>query len=288
MDPVIRSARPDDVPGIVSWTADTFEWGDYVAEALPGWLDDPSGSVVVADVHGTVVALGRVAMVSATEAWAQGARVHPDHRRRGLGTAISEGLWEWARDHGARVVRLTVEDDNGPARAQVTSMGFRRTGDWRFGTRAMGDRSPVPEGNGGQRVPAAERLQPAHSSEAEPAFLSWLGGELSHAAGGLIHRGWVWRLMTPDDLAAAARHRDLWEGRPGWVIATEDERSMRVDWVETSNEDAKAMMRALIDRGVEAGARTIDIMVPAVPWLERAARRASFDLRGLGVYALPL
>jgi GNAT superfamily N-acetyltransferase len=289
MDPVIREARLDDVPGIASWTTDTFEWGDYVARALPDWITDPAGVILVSERDGDVVAMGRIAMVSATEAWAQGTRVHPDHRRRGIGTMLSDRLWQWAKERGALVVRLAVEDDNDAALAQVSSMGFRRVADWRFASRLLGEGSPVPEGNGGQRVPSAERLQPAHSAEAEPAFLSWSGGELAGAARGLFPIGWVWRLMTVDHVALAARNHALWEGRPGWAILEgAEEGGIRVHWLETAESDARAMVRALVDHGAEAGATEIEIMAPAVPWLEEALTTNAFTLKALGVYALGL
>jgi ribosomal protein S18 acetylase RimI-like enzyme len=288
MDPIIREATAQDIPGIAAWTDDTFEWGDYVAAALPGWIEDPSGAVLVAELEGAVVAMGRVAMVSATEAWAQGARVHPEHRRRGLGTLLSNHLWKWASDRGAMVVRLTVEDDNEPALAQVLSMGFRLISSWNFASRALGQRSPVPEGNGGRRVPSPERLQPAHSAEAEPAYFSWSSGELARAARGLFPIGWVWRLMTVDHVILAARNHALWEGRPGWAILEEEDGGTRVHWLETAESDARAMVRALVDHGVEARATEIEIMVPAVEWLQEALNASAFDLKGLGIYALTL
>src|SRR3989304_3123140 len=119
-----RPARHDDVDQIASWTQDTFDWGDYVAERLPEWLDNPA-------VRGMVA------------------------------------------EEGARGGR------------QATSMGFRKVCDWRRGERVIGEGSPVPEGNGGRRVPPPERLDAAHSAEAEPAFLSWSTGELARAAHGL-------------------------------------------------------------------------------------------------------
>ena len=44
----VRLARPEDVPSIIPWTTDTFEWGDYVADALPHWLASDNGAVMVA------------------------------------------------------------------------------------------------------------------------------------------------------------------------------------------------------------------------------------------------
>lgn len=289
MEPVIREAVTADIPGIASWTSETFSWGDYVAEALPRWLADPTGTVLVAEVDGTVVAMARVAMVSPTEGWAQGARVHPDHRRTGLGTALTGRLAAWARERGALVLRLAVEHDNDAARAQVESIGFRRVSDWWYATRRLGEGSPVPQGNGGRRVTAAERLQEAHSAEAEPAFLSWSAGELALAARGLFPINWIWRTLTLDHLDVAARSHALWEGRPGWaMIETGRDGDLSVHWVETAEADARAMVRALVDVGVERGAGGIDLLVPDVDWLRQALEASAFSLRGSRVYALAL
>ena len=288
MTPTIRAGRPSDIAAIASWTTDTFDWGDYVGDALPEWMADPAGIVLVAEVEGDVVATGRVVMASATEAWAQGARVHPDHRRSGIGSLLSQALWDWAREHGAKVVRLAVEADNSPALAHVENMGFRRVSDWWFAARQLGARSPVPEGNGGRRVPTQERLQEAHSAEAEPAFLSWTVGELAQAARGLFSIGWVWRLMTVEHLEVAARNHSLIEGRPGWAITEPSDETVRVHWIETSQDDARAMVRALVDHGVEHRQTSIEIMAPKVEWLGEALSANSFDRSEVRVYALSL
>lgn len=289
MDPVIREARQSDIPGIASWTADTFAWGDYVADALPKWLADPSGTVLVAEVDGLVAAMARVSMVSSSEAWAQGARVHPDHRRTGLGSALTGRLAGWSRERGALVLRLAVEHDNEAAQRHVESLGFRPVSDWWHASRLLGEGSPVPEGNGGRRVQAAERLQEAHSAEAEPAFLSWSAGELALAARGLFPINWIWRKLTLDHLDAAARSHALWEGRPGWAMLDVDhDGNLVVYWVETAEADARAMVRALVDHGLERRARQVAMLVPDVEWLRDAMTASAFDLRGSRVYALAL
>jgi GNAT superfamily N-acetyltransferase len=289
MDPTIREATPADVPEIASWTADTFSWGDYVPDALPKWLADPSGAVLVAEVDGSVAAMARVSMVSPSEAWAQGARVHPDHRRTGLGGALTERLAGWARERGALVLRLAVEHDNEPAQHHVEGLGFRPASDWWYASRRLGEGSPVPEGNGGRRVQASERIQEAHSAEAEPAFLSWSAGELAIAARGLFPINWIWRRLTLDHLDFAARNHALWEGRPGWAMLDIDHGGdLSVYWLETAEGDARSMVRALIDCGSERGARELDILVPDVEWLRDALVASAFDLRGTRVYALPL
>ncbi len=282
MPPIVRIARPEDRPAIAEWTVDTFEWGDYVSDAFDDWLADEAGTILVAEVDGAPVAMGRIAMVAPTEAWAQGMRVHPDHRRQGLATTVSTAMWDWARDRGARIVRLAIDERNTPSQAQVTGMGFRRMSDWHRGVRAVGD---PPDG---MRVPQPERLDDAPSAEAELAYVSWSSGDLARVARGLLAIGWVWRTMTVDHVALAARNHNLLAGRAGWAIAEVDEDTLEVHWLETAPDDAPAMVLALIDRAVEVGAGEINVMIPAVDWLHAACADAGFEFHDIGVWALPL
>ncbi len=285
----VRPARMEDHPAIASFTKDTFSWGDYVTRVYKDWIADPDGFVAVAvDAQDRPVAMAKIGMLSPTEAWAQGARVHPEHRRRGLATMLSDELNSWAAERGAAVVRLVVEDWNKPAIAQVTQMGMRPTCAWVMADRPIGSASPVPEGNGGQRVPGSERLRRAPSPEAEPAYLSWGGGPLVRAARGLFAIGWSFRKLTVNDLAAAAASRSLFEGHSGWAMAAIEGDRFRVSWVETRPDSAQTMVRALVDAALDAGAESIELMLPAADWLRNALQRLGFDLNPMTVYARAL
>lgn len=284
----IRPARHEDVPLIAAWTEHTFDWGDYVAERMPAWIDSAASRVLVAEEDGAILATVTGTLVSPSEAWAQGIRVHPDHRRRGLGTAVAEALWDWAREQGAGVVRLAIDESNTASQAQVTAMGFRQVCWFHRGDRTIGEGSPVPEGNGGKRVPPPERLGTANSAEAEPAFLSWSTGDLARAARGLLPIGWVWRRMTVDHLTLAARNRDLYEGRPGWAIAEVTDGVFFVHWMETAEDDALAMAKAVVDRAADAGVAEMRIWVPDVPWLLEAFTTLGCAFHRAGVWARAL
>lgn len=81
----IRPARKSDLDSIRLWTADTFSWGDYIEDVFERWRLDPMGELaVLVDAEDIPIAIANAAMVSPTEAWLQGARVHPEFRRQGL------------------------------------------------------------------------------------------------------------------------------------------------------------------------------------------------------------
>lgn len=285
----IRPARADDQVAIASFTQQTFEWGDYVSDVFPHWLDDPQGLVVVGvDEDDVAVGMSRATMASPTEAWFQGARVREDWRRRGMAAAMAAAMTEWARARGARVARLLVEDWNDVALRQVEAGGFRTVGTWVAAERTVGAASPVPRGNGGRRVPALEQLGRAHSAEAEPAFMSWSAGEIGRAARGLVAVGWAWRRLDAEDLVAAAKAESLWAARAGWAMAVRNEDTFEVGWLETRPEDAPDVLRALVDLAVAEGAERIELKLPDVAWLTTAARRAGCDLWRFILLAKPI
>ncbi|MCJ7726367.1 MAG: GNAT family N-acetyltransferase [Acidimicrobiia bacterium] len=289
MQPLIRPARPGDAEAIAAWTHDTFSWGDYVAQAVPGWMEEPDSLVAVAEIDGEIVGVSRTILLSPTEAWAQGTRIHPDRRRTGIGMALAEHLGAWAADRGALVMRSMIEAWNEPARSQSRKLGYREVGIWLRAGRGVGENSPVPEGNGGRRVAAAEGLLPAHSSEAIAAMMSWSGGDLERAARGLLPVG-VWRMrrLVPADLADAARRKALLVGRPGWAVGEVEDDAYEVSWISTAETDIGAMLRALVDRAAAAGAEEIRVMFPATAWMEQALRRRGFTIHDLRIYAKPL
>lgn len=72
---------------------------------------------------GQPIAIGRVA-VAGEWAGLTAVEVHPDHRRRGLATAITAALAAAAADRGVTGIYLQVEDGNLPARALYRRAGF--------------------------------------------------------------------------------------------------------------------------------------------------------------------
>ncbi len=288
-EPVIRPARASDRAAIAAFTVDTFEWGDYVADAFSSWLHEPASHMVVAvDEGDTPIAMSRGRLVSSTEAWFHAARVHPDWRGRGIAGDMAHVVREWASSQGAVVGRLLIEDWNEPSIRHVEKIGFRRVADVVRCTKPIGDASPGPDGNGGRRVPSRLRARPAHAADAPPAFASWSVGELGRASRGLIGSHWTYRRLTVDRLEAAARRGAFWEIGGGWAVADAGDGEFEVGWIETRPEDASELLKALTDLAVGGGAESISLWLPAIDWIVREARRLGFDAEPMAVYAVEL
>ncbi len=277
---IIRSARPEDKAAIAAFTTDTFSWGDYVTDAFDSWLENPNGQILIAaSDRDEAIGMARVSMLSPSEAWAQAARVHPDHRRKGIAGRLTRAGEMWAAERGGLVMRLLTEDWNEPAQHQVEKSGYRLVARWAMAQKDVGRSVPNTTGNGGRRAPAEERLRPAGVHEVEPAFLAWSTGDSIKAGHGLFPAvGWTWRQMTIDDVVNAARSRALWECPAGWLIGAIEEDQFRVSWMVTGPEDAHRLLRAAIELADEQGAERFRMLFPQTDWLLRAVHRAGLEL----------
>ncbi len=100
-----------------AWTADS-----YLRE-----LRNPNGRYFVALVGGRVTGYAGMWVV-ADEAHISTIAVHPDHRRRGLGTRLLRHLAAVAESLRARQITLEVRRSNLGAQALYAKMGFQPVG----------------------------------------------------------------------------------------------------------------------------------------------------------------
>lgn len=279
MHAAIRLARHDDVASIVPWTSDTFSWGDYVPDRIGTWIDDPQSEVLVhVDEADNPIAMCHVAMLSASEGWLEGARVHPDHRRSGLGTRLNDAGVEWARERGARVIRLSTEASNLAARNQVRRLGYREVSRWLHAEFDV-DRS--------HRTSERYRMRPAPGADAEAAWLFWAGSDLARESRELIHIGWQWRTARPEDVIRPAGV--LVQSAAGWASVEQPaEDWIRTNWIATTAEDMLGLIDGLLDLAAERGAAELDIKLPDLPWTAEAIVRSGSEANPVIVHAKPI
>lgn len=279
VDLTIRPARHDDLSSITPWTTDTFSWGDYVPDRFDTWLQEGEGEVLVSvDQADVPVALCHVTMLSPTEAWLEGARVHPHHRRSGRGSALNHAGVEWARRRGARVIRLSVDADNMPARNQVKQLGYREVSTWLHA---------VFEVDAAHRTTERYRMRPAPGADAEAAWLFWASSDLARESRELIHIGWQWRIARPSDVTGVAGH--LVQSAAGWACVEQPEDDwVRTNWIASTSEDMLGLIDGLLDLTATRGATELDIKLPDLPWTAEAIIRSGATPTPIIVHAKPI
>lgn len=113
-----------------AWYRAAFE--GPVPEVAPKVLEGAAKAVFAAvELDGSVVAVGRGSM---TGHWlgVDSIRVAAGFRRRGLGTAIVQGLARWAGPHGGRRTYLEVLEENTAAMATYTRLGYQEAYRYRY------------------------------------------------------------------------------------------------------------------------------------------------------------
>jgi len=280
----IRPAATSDIPAIVAFATGTFEWGDYVPDAIAGWIDDPDGIAMVAAIDGETVGVAHTMLLTPTEAWAHGVRIHPDHRGRGIAGVLAESLMQWARDAGARVVRLLIEDDNTASARQVDKGGFRRTVRLMRASRPVGEATANPLGNGVRRGPSTLVARPGKDQDATLAMTAWASSDIGRSMRGLAGIVWRFHKLTVDDVVGAARSGNLWEIGSGWAITSTTTPSFHVAMVDMRPEDAYETFRGLTDVANKRGAEDLVVWIPAIDWLIQAARRSGCDVSALSIW----
>ena len=145
----MRRARHVDFQTVLGFTQDTFPgWGDYIGDVFADWVDATDGVFLAVTAGpgaetaegtripaGQVIAVSRVAILTAAEAWLEGIRVDPLVRGLRIATDLQVAELRWAAAHGASVMRyLTGEQNEGShrlgAKHGFALLGAARTYGW--------------------------------------------------------------------------------------------------------------------------------------------------------------
>jgi GNAT superfamily N-acetyltransferase len=137
MDGTVRQARAEDADAVAAFASATWsdrEVTDYVPDVFPEWVatDGPDQRTVVLDTGGDIAGVCQGVMLTDEEAWAQGIRVNPAFRGEGVGTRLTEAVFDWARGRGATVCRNLVFSWNAAGLGQSRAVGFAPATEFRF------------------------------------------------------------------------------------------------------------------------------------------------------------
>ncbi|WP_158055722.1 GNAT family N-acetyltransferase [Halorussus halophilus] len=123
----IREATHDDYDDVVAFTEDTWSdhgRDDYLPHIYHDWIEGDDQLTIVADAGDELAGVVQCVLLSEWEAWGQGLRVNPVFRGEGIATQMTEHLFEWSRERGARVFRNMVFSWNAAGLGQSRASGY--------------------------------------------------------------------------------------------------------------------------------------------------------------------
>ena len=255
MDLLIRRARRSDKRDVLAAVRTIWGGEDRIPEVFDSWVTHRTGPFFVAESRGRVVGMGKLTVLSPTEAWLEGGRVAPRWRRRGIATALIAHRISYADDRGFRVVRFSTGSDNTPIHRAARRFGFTRVA-------ALSRRA----------APAVARPSP---SLARPGQAR----EILRRVGPLLQlgHGWEWRDITLSDVRSAiARSRVFVSGKDvgaAAVLGGSDDGTLMLAAVGGDGRPLTELLRGL--RGEARRRRLEDVSFYSVDMGQTRAGRAA-------------
>ena len=237
MDLVIRRARRTDKRDVLAAVRTIWGGQDRIPEVFDRWVTHRTGPFFVAESGGRVVGMGKLTVVSPTEAWLEGGRVAPRWRRKGIATALIAHRIGYARERGFRVLRFSTASDNTPIHRAARHFGFRRAA-----TLAR------------HEAPATVGSPPARATRADARAIRRRVGPLVQ-----LGHGWEWRDVTGRDVRSAiARGRVFVSGEGVGAAAVLGDRYEGSLMVAAVGGRARALTDLLVGLRTEAKRRGLD------------------------------
>ncbi len=255
-DLVIRPARPEDKPAVMSLVAQIWDGGDYIPEVWDDWLADVYGELTVAESEGQLVCVTKLTRLRPGSWWLEGMRVAPAFRGRGIAQAVFDYQLDLSKRVADGLLGLGTSSGNTPVHQMMARTNFQRVA-------AFVKYTAMP-------LPASEPFPFRLATPADRNLVHrWLTRSQGSAAGyGLVENHWCWYPLLPaleDELAADRLH--LWtpagEAMAGLVWVDRGEEHLLVGLADAPLPRLESLLRDL--RGwPEAEGRVLSFKPPAV------------------------
>ncbi|WP_137284784.1 GNAT family N-acetyltransferase [Halorussus salinisoli] len=282
----VRAARHDDYEEIAAFTRNTWpdrDGGDYIPDVYHDWIDGEDRRTAVAVVEGDVAGLAQTVLLSEWEAWNQGLRVNPEFRGSGVSVAVTEDLFEWAREQGATVARNMVFSWNVAGLGQSRATGYDPVTEFRW---AHPD--PDPDSDPDPNADASSASGTEITANPDAAWRFWTDSEARDRLRGLAldpEESWALSQLTHEDLRDAADDGGLFvvqnDGTRGFAHRVREYERPAPDaddgdpeteqWVEygvgawTDAESAQVLFDAIARDAADRGADHTRVLIPETP-----------------------
>ena len=288
----IRQAEPDDYEAVARFTRETWadrDADDYIPRIYHEWIagDGERQRTFVADAGDDIAGICQGVVLSEYEAWAQGMRVNPDFRGRGLSTKLNDALFAWARERGATVCRNMVFSWNVAGLGGSRAVGFDPGTEFRWA-------HPEPD-------PARGASDSSYELRTNPdaAWGYWQRSDARTALAGLAldaEESWAVSELTRERLHRAAEETRVFavrraERTRGMAYRVrdyerEDDEGNSERWAEygvgawADLDTARALFGAISADAAELDADRTRVLIPETPRHVSDAAAARVDLSG--------
>lgn len=199
----IRTARRSDREQVQELLGSVWS-DDYVAECWDDWVEHPEqGIPLLACADHRLLGVAYVHFLSQRVAWLQALRVHPQARRMGVGSALSQACLERARLAGRSVARLLIDADNVASAAMTAQAGFHQVLNYcKLQRRELRDAGPRLSAPAWEQLPALCQL--ARGAGHRHWHYDWETRDLSEETLQLAWQAGVLRVLADRPLLAVA------------------------------------------------------------------------------------
>jgi ribosomal protein S18 acetylase RimI-like enzyme len=134
----VRFALPSDKENVLRFCANTFEWGDYIAQVWDSWYLDQNGVLLVAEdwirhpKSKTAIAISHASLCPNRNVWIEGIRVDPNYRRKGIAFKLLNEMLVYGKQHGAREAVAIVSINNKVSKLMMEKAGFNIMSKWSY------------------------------------------------------------------------------------------------------------------------------------------------------------
>ncbi|WP_254535438.1 GNAT family N-acetyltransferase [Halomarina litorea] len=270
----VRPVRPEDKEAVVDFTSETWAdrgGSDYIPHVFDDWIaNDGDGQMTfVLDAGRDVAGICQGVLLSEDEAWAQGMRVNPDYRGRGVSLDLSHAVFDWAAGEGATVCRNMVFSWNIAGLGQSRATGFAPETEFRWA-------HPDPDPNADPNLPV--------TNDPTAAWRFWTDSPAREHLAGLgldMDESWALSEVTRDRLHRAADEQRTFavhdEGVRGMAYRTRMYERLNEDgdpttWAEygaagwSDVEVARSLFAAIAADAAACDAEKTRVLIPETVW----------------------
>ena len=206
-----RTALGRDTRDVLELTRNIWEGHDYIPYVWRDWLLDPEGRLLVAELRGRVVGLGKLSYPGSDDWWIEGLRVHPEFQGRKIARQLHMSLLAAWEELGGGVLRLSTSSSRFAVHHLCQDTGFSKIAEFSF----LAARS-LAEAPGKHR-----RIIP---DELELAFVCAQQSPALKRMAGLVNVDWRWTSLSREIVMQAIQDGKAWwlGDQKGLILAWED------------------------------------------------------------------